>query len=142
MKHFDSYKSYFGFALAREYAYIDSCRPFSYNKSRMEKIGEFIASPLLKPGDYVLKNMRNPLFITAAVIIGLALTTLVFYPALIPGLLAFSAGLKGLVFLLTQSSIVGLCMRTLGRLNNTQLMTAWKNREIQIVRVGSMIVQL
>lgn len=107
----------------------------------MEKIGEVLVSPYFKPGDFVLKNIRNPLFITAAVIVGLALTTLVFYPEVVPAIGIVALALKGWVFLLTQSAIAGLGLRTLGRLNNSDLMTSWSSRKLVPVPMGAVIVQ-
>jgi len=142
MKHFASCKDYFRFVTAREFADAQTNAPFAYSKSRLEKVGEVLASPLARPGDYVLKNIRNPLFITAAVIVGLMLTTLIFYPAVIPGLLAITSVLKAGAFALTQTALTGLCLRTLGRLNNSGLMAAWDSRQLQPVRLGAIILQL
>lgn len=142
MKTFDSYKSYFSFVFAREFAELKAGRPFHYEKGRLEKVGEVFSSPSLKPGDYVLRNIRNPLFITATVIFALALTTFLFYPTFVPAFLINATGVKLTAFLLTQSTILGLCMRTLGRLNNSRLIAAWEGKHIRPVHIGSIYMQI
>lgn len=142
MKNFDSLKDYFRFALAREFVHRENCQSFSYKENFLEKIGGFTVKPLFHPSDYVLKNIRNPLFISATVIVGLALTTLVFYPALVPGLLTLTGALKFTGYLLTQSTIVGLGLRTLGRLHNDQLMTAWKHQLLLPINLGTEIIRI
>lgn len=139
MKSFNSFRDYLRFTVAKQFVYKESGQPFEYRRSRLEKTGGVIASLIFRPGDYLLKNIRNPLFITAAVVVGIALTTLVFYPALFPVFL--SAGtLKLGAFLLTESTLVGLCLRTLGRLNNQELMLAWIKKELDPIAPGSIIV--
>lgn len=141
MKYFDTFKDYYRFATAREFVHKETCTSFPYRHNRMEKIGEVLVSPYFKPGDFILKNIRNPLFITAAVVMGLALTTLVFYPEVIPAIGLIALALKSWVYLLTQSAIAGLGLRTLGRLNNAELMSSWVNRKLQPVPMGAVIVR-
>lgn len=142
MEHFDSFKNYLRFVVASNFVHKEDYRPFTYSKNRWEKIGEAIASPILKPGDYILKNIRNPLFITAVVIVGIALTTLVFYPALIPQCLALTTVSKAGGYLMIQSTIIGLCIRMLGRLHNQQLMSAWDKQDLQPINIGTTIIRI
>lgn len=142
MKNFDSLSHYFRFALAREFVHGENYQPYRYKKNALESIGGFIVRPLFQPGDYILKNIRNPLFITATVIVGLALTTLIFYPAMVPGLLTITSALKFTGYLFTQSTIIGLGLRTLGRLQNNELMAAWKNQIPLPINLGTEIVRI
>lgn len=141
MEHFASFKSYCRFAMAREFVHKETGSPFIYAKKRLEKIGDLLASPLIKPGDFVLKNIRNPLFVTAAVIIGLALTTLLFYPAIIPSLVLFTFTVKAGIFLLCQSTILGIGLRTLGRLGHPELMSAWDRQKLAPVPIGAILIR-
>jgi len=141
MKSFNSIRGYFQFALAREFVYQDSLSQFHYRQNKLEKVGAFLARPIFQPGDYLLKNIRSPLFITATVVAGIALTTLVFYPGVVPGLLGLANAIKLGVYAVTQSTIVGVCLRTLGRLNHRELMEAWAHQRITSVTLGSIVVQ-
>lgn len=140
MKYFDSLKSYFQFAAAREFVYKETCTPFSYLPNRLEKMGEILAKPLFHPADRFLKNIRNPLYITALVVGAIALTTLVFYPALFPGFVSLAYTIKFGAYVLTQSLILGFCLRTLGRLSHPHLMNAWTAGQLHPVTIGSVIV--
>ena len=141
MKFFNSFNEYFQFALAREFVQRETYEPIPLRQNKVEKWGGFLIKPLVQPGDFALRNIRNPLFITAIVIISLALTTLIFYPALIPAFILSDAVKLGL-YVMTQSTIIGLCLRTLGRLNNQELIDAWTNKELVPVRIGSEIIRV
>lgn len=141
MLHFNSFKHYLRFVFAKEFVYKETLEPFLCKHNRWAKIGDLLAKPTFQPGDFILKNIHNPLFITATVIASLALTTIVFYPGVIPGLFTLANSLKIVAYALTQSTILGVGIRTLGRLSNTELMNAWDKQLLIPVALGSVIVR-
>ena len=139
MDHFISLGQYAQFAMAREFITTENSRTYGYAKNRREKWGDFIVAPLMRPANYVTLNIRSPLMITALVVAGLALATLIFYPGLVPGLFFLAKSCKFAAFLMTQSTILGFCLRTLGRLGNGELMNAWDRNLLTPVKIGTLI---
>lgn len=137
---FTSIKDYFRFVGAQQFAYKEGLRPFPLRKGLLEKLGGVFVKPVMQSGDYILKNVRNPLFLTAIVVSALALTTLIFYPTVFSGIFSIAPAIRLSAYILTQSTILGLCLRTLGRLNNLPLMQAWKNQELQPIPIGTIII--
>lgn len=140
MEHFDSFSNYVRFAWAREFTTKDPCEAtFKYTKNTYERLGDAMTGPVLRPMDFSARNSRNPFFITAMTIAALFVATLVFYPAVVAGLLTAGVvtGIKVTLFSLTQLTIVGLCLRTLGRLNNEALMDEWDQNHLNPLGIGS-----
>lgn len=141
MDHFSGFPDYIRFTFAKDFTWKEaSATPFKYTKNKYEKIGNLFTKPILKPIDFSLRNGRNPLFIIAMTIGALFSATLLFYPWVVAGVFtpAIAAGIKATAFTLTQSSIVGLCLRTLGRLNNQELMQEWDQHRIAPRGIGSL----
>lgn len=130
MTHFNKFSDYLRFGWAQEFT--EGQHKFHYTPNNCERFGNFIAQPVLKPLDFTLRNSRNPLFIMALTIIAICATTVLFYPSIIAGF--FSAivliSLKIGLYSLLVTTITGLCLRTLGRLNNRILMDKWDKGEI------------
>lgn len=140
MEHFDTLVSYLHFGLCRNFSVnIASSTPYHYTQNNLEKVGNFLSRPVLGPLDFSVRNGRNPLFILALTVVGVFTATMLFYPAVIAqaitplALLVIKTG----SFIALQSAILGLGLRTLGRLNNPELMKAWDNAEIVSNRFGS-----
>lgn len=141
MKFFDRFSDYLRFAGAREFTYRDQKdTSFKYTKNRCEKIGHALAKPVIGPLDFIGRNSRNPLLIAALTITAVFVATLIFYPSVIA--IVFTATvvvcLKAAAFTLTQAAIVGLCLRTLGRLNNQELMRKWAAHRLSPQSIGSL----
>lgn len=141
MKDFDSFSGYLRFATAREFTYTDQKETsFKYTKNRCEKIGDALATPVMRPLDFTARNSRNPLLIAALTVVGIFLSTLIFYPAVFAGVFTETVivCLKAVAFTLTQTTILGLGLRTLGRLNNRELKDEWLKQRIIPQPLGSM----
>lgn len=140
MDHFDTFSSYVRFTFARDFIKKDPSEiSFHYTKNKWEKTGDFLTKPVLKPIDFSGRNSRNPFFITALTIAALFVATVLFYPAMVSGFLTIPVvvGIKTALYTLTQITIVGLCLRTLGRLNNPVLMSEWDKHNLIPQRIGS-----
>ena len=124
--HFDSIGEYFSFVFAREFWDKQNNQTFAYSKSSFEKAGEWLTKPILGFADFTFKNIKNPLFITALVIIGIAAASIAFYPAQFIAVVGFvyppllhltpSVG-KFALYLALNTTIVGLFIRTMNRLS-------------------------
>jgi len=141
MEHFTSFGQYLKFSFAREFIYRDETKgDFSYNPNALEKLGGYLVAPLMKPSDSLLKNIRNPLVITALTIGAIFVATLVFYPAVVVSLLQNITVLKFAICSLVDVTILGLGLRTLGRLGvsgDNGLLSAWDKGEIIPVPIGA-----
>jgi hypothetical protein len=140
MEHFETFASYVHFSLARDFnVKDDSQTPYLYPKNNCEKVGNLLSKPVLAPLDFSMRHGRNPLFIMALTIVGVFTATMLFYPAVVAGVISVTALLviKIAAFTLIQTSIIGLGLRTFGRLNNPQLMDAWDRQNIAINKFGS-----
>lgn len=134
---FDSYRQYAGFTFAREFFHRDTKQVYLYPKNILEKVGGALTFVVLKPADLLILKIRSPLVVLSSVIVGIALTTILFYPTqsiamamyLFPPLVKTGPKLLRMgTFLLLQSTILGLGIRTLGRLSNPELMNMWDRR--------------
>lgn len=139
MDHFLNFKEYGDFALAREFLYRDPTKGmFNHVPNRLEKLGGRLIAPLFTPADKVLRNIRNPLLIAALTISGIFFTTLLFYPSVFVLLTSCVLAIKITAFTLLQTTILGLCLRTLGRLSpSNELLKAWDNKELVPVPIGA-----
>lgn len=150
---FDSYKQYFQFAFAKEFRLQENYDPFVYPKSALERVGEGLAKPFTGFTDYSLKNIRNPLFITTLAMTAICAVTILFYPdrvvqwveRFIPMVLNVKPWMvKAGFYTVIQSMILGLGLRTLGRLNNPSLWETWtlEPRKIIPISLGTEIVRV
>jgi Ca2+/Na+ antiporter len=136
--HFNSIKEYFSFVGAREFWDRETKQVFAPPKSRLETVGEWVAAPILKTTDFAFRNIKNPLFILALTVAALAAATILFYPTQVvaaialvmpPLLLITPAMLKFGLYLGIQTTLIGLFLRTWGRLApDGELMQAWNTR--------------
>ena len=148
---FLSFRDYSRFATAREYFLKDHPRPFEYSKNFLERIGDILLKPTLGPVDLLLRNIKNPLTILALAVTAIFITTIIFYPAeaakaattLAPFLVHVEPWMtKFALFSAMNVNILGLGLRTLGRLCNKELMPAWEAqpRAIKPIAIGTAIV--
>lgn len=143
MKYFSGFKEYANFALAREFIYADSSKGnFKHSPNTLEKLGSFLVAPLFNPADKIMKNMNNPVVIVAVTTAGLFAATLAFYPATIVHIIDHVWVLHMASFALSQSAILGIGLRTLGRLSqDCALMQAWKRQELIPLPLGSELIR-
>lgn len=142
MKHFNGFTDYLQFALAKEFIWNDGVSKTSFNfpKKKYEEIGNLLTKPILQPIDFSLRNGRNPLFIAAITVGAIFMTTLLFYPAVFSGIFTATviASIKAIAFTTTQLGIIGLGLRTLGRLDNQKLMKEWDQQNLLPQRIGAL----
>lgn len=135
MTHFDGIRDYIIFAAARKFVTKEG-KSFKSENFR-EKLGGRLVSPLLKPAHFCMKNIRNPLMIVALTLGALFVSTLLFYPATLSAIIVAIPAIKLIAYATVQMTIIGLCVRTLGRLGNKELMEAWDARQLIPVGLGS-----
>lgn len=143
---FESFAAYKNFVFAKFFWDNEQHAPFFYEKNRLEKLGDYL-TPALRGLDFAGKNIRNPLFITALVVMAIAATTIAFYPvqffALVDkvSFVRVSPQLaKFALYFAVQTTIMGLALRTLGRLcPNGPLMQAWRAQKLTPISIGTVI---
>lgn len=148
IRDFNSVKEYFQFAMAKGFKHVASETVFAYEKSPIEKLGHAIAAPIVRFTDATLRNLKNPVFITASTVVAIVVVSAAFYPAqtlaiigmVAPPLLKIKAWMvKFAVFSLCEATIIGVAVRTFSRLSNETLMSAWRRRELVPISIGDLI---
>lgn len=137
MKHFENFTSYVRFVGAKEFiAKEDS--PFVHHFNWAERVGSVLIAPFSKPSDYAIRNIRNPLFILSMTLTALFFTTLLYYPKVVSTVVVGAPFLRFVAFILTESAILGICLRTLGRLQNRKLMNEWDAKNLIPLPIGAL----
>lgn len=148
MDTFYSLKAAWHFVTAREFESREKEQPFEHRPNLYEKVGQIMLYPTLKIFDHMGRNITNPLYVVAAVIVGVAVTTILFYPSrfieatrivfpfirfLTPGVVRFS------LYLTAQITTLGMGTRTFGRYSNHALCQRWKQQELCAVPLGAVL---
>lgn len=149
---FDSFSEYWKFAWAREFRYSEDEETVVYEKTKMERLGDVIVYPIMRISDHTLRNIRNPLMILSVTITAIAVVTILFYPEelvksvakVVPYAAHFKPWMvKVTLYTLLQINVLGLCLRTLGRLDPSgELWELWDAapRAIFPIGVGTEVV--
>jgi hypothetical protein len=147
--HFNSIRDYFSFVAAKGFYDVAREQEISYSKTILDTLGTIIVKPTSIIIDRTLKNIRNPLVITALTIVAISIATIIFYPAKVVSVLETVLPfifhiqpwmLKLATFAVVEIHILAIGIRTLGRLNNRELMQAWTRREIIPIAIGTRIL--
>ncbi len=76
--------------------------------------------------------------IIALTIAALFVATMIFYPSVIAGIFFISGAIIKLsLFALAQMTVLGVGLRTLGRLTNPKLMSEWEKGNLNTQAVGT-----
>jgi hypothetical protein len=143
---FDSWHSYSSFCFAREFADRQTGDVVERRMTRLEKIGHYLAAALSAPLDAVLREFRNPLVIVALTVSMLFIASIVFYPvqamALACRILPFLRHVrpwhaKAALYALSQTVLLGLGLRSVGRLSDPNLMSAYLQKKIMPIPIGA-----
>lgn len=147
---FSSWQSYFQFAFAREFITMDTGESLGIKKNSLEKVGEVVSRPFLRPLDFLLREIKNPVVITAITVTLIAITTLIFYPAhfmlavgsVLPFLVKVQPWMvKFALYIAVEVVIAAIGLRIFGRMCNTELRRLWNNNEIMPIYIGAKIEQ-
>ena len=148
---FDSFGDFFSFTLAREYVELPQRGPFVYPQNWAEKVGLVLAMPVLKPANFFVREIRNPLIILALTVAAVSFVTFLFYPAefaavaydILPSLAHLPGWMmKAALFTLIEMAVAGVGLRALGRVCNQALLGPWQERRIEPIHIGMRIVRL
>lgn len=147
---FSSLREYAQFAFAKDFRHGGENRVFRYQKNVIEKVGQFLVTPITSPLDLTLRNIQRLLVINSLALAAMSLVTIAFYPEhfihvierFAPFLLFKVSTLKLISYIASQSIILGFGVRTFGRLCNNELMTAWNQRIITSVPLGTELIHL
>lgn len=143
-----SLKSTWQFVTAKEFEARSIDQPFEHRLNLSEKGGHMLLHPTSKVFDHMGRNITNPLYVVAMVMMGVAMTTLLFYPSraiegvrkvfpfvrfLTPGVIRFS------LYCATQITLLGMGTRTFGRFSNEELYERWKKQELYAIPLGAVL---
>ena len=150
---FQSFVEYSQFIWAREFRDVHNHERVIYAKTRLERLGDFMVRPVLGIGDYAMRNIRNPLMILTVTLTAILGVTILFYPAELLNTVARFIPLakqvkpwmiKAGLFSVLQFTILGLGVRTLGRLDpGGELWRLWNQmpRRVMPIWLGTQIVR-
>lgn len=143
---FDSCRSYFAFIAAKEFIYSESREPYLHESNRLDAGGSILAKIVAVPLDIAIRNFKTPMAAVIFTIVGLAVATIFFYPMqtvaavrfLFPWASHIGIGhVRACAYGVLQAVILGFGLRGLGRLNNANLMQAYRLGQIEPVAIGS-----
>lgn len=113
---------------------------FIYEKNTLEKAGHFLRLGVGMATNTLFREIRNPIMIIALTALALLGVSIAFYPATALNVIASVCPIllktkpwmaRFALYLLCQSTILGIGLRTLGRLNNDLLVKAWKDGTLE-----------
>lgn len=143
---FTSWSNYFSFALAQDFVEKETFSHPQITKNFCEKCGHLISQPFVAPANFLLREIKNPLVISAITISLIAAATLIFYPTqfvaaattLFPFLVKIKPWMIKLgLFTCVEITITAVGIRALGRLLNKELLHAWQSQKIIPVHIGA-----
>jgi hypothetical protein len=149
---FHSFSEYWQFAWAREFRDIEDHEKLEYAKTRLERLGDFMVYPIHKISDHALRNIRNPLMILTVTVTAIVAVTILFYPEesvkfvsrVVPIAQQVKPWMiKATLYSVLQFTILGICLRTLGRLDPSgELWNMWDQapRTMIPIAVGTEVV--
>ncbi|MDB2614011.1 hypothetical protein N9Y92_02505, partial [Chlamydiales bacterium] len=118
---------------------------FKYSPNRLEKIGHTLRLGIGSALDLLLREIKNPITIVAFTALALLAATIGFYPAtalaVVTTIVPFASAIqpwmiKLALYLLVQSTILGVGTRTLGRFDNPELLERWNKGDLEAVLPG------
>jgi hypothetical protein len=142
---FNSWSHYFSFALARQFIPAPGQR-LEHEENCVEKVGGSMAALVIKPLDCFLQKITHPVVLLALTVAALGCVSIAFYPVytlqvattIFPFLKYITAAhIHAALFIILQTSIGGLGVRTLGRLHNQPLLTAYQRATLVALPIGA-----
>lgn len=137
---------------AREFWDVDNDERVIYAKTRLERLGDFLTYPMMKMADHTMRNIRNPLMILSVTLTAIIGVTILFYPEELMQVVSRAIPIaqqvkpwmiKATLYTTLQTTILGVGLRTLGRLDPSgELWNLWNQlpREIVPIAIGTQIV--
>lgn len=122
------------FAIAKDFSHPNG-QPFAWRKNRSEEIGHVMRMGIGSLANTFFTHIKNPTSIVAMTALGSLAVTMAFYPettlnfiaTVCPIALKIEAWMiRAALYILCQTTVLGLCIRTLGRLDNPELVNNWK----------------
>lgn len=143
-----SFFEYTKFIMAKEFRYRENLQE-RYPPSKLESVSNSLLAPLKFCVDGALKNVYKPAFIATINVIGIGVITTLIYPDQTFGIIQTGCSpffnlnpaiLKLGVYLISESVITLLMLRSFSRLNQTELLTLWEQKAVIPIQLGMQIV--
>lgn len=141
-------RSLWRFALAKTFR--KEGQPFQYEPNRLERVGSALRWGVGSALDITLREIRNPVVVLALTALAMVVATAFYYPVIALGVVhavvpfVFSIKLwmiKLACYIAVQSTLLGVGMRTVGRLLNEPLVDEW-NKGLEPVYLGDKKVMI
>jgi hypothetical protein len=138
-------RNFFSFAMAKEFRDVHTGVEFHVEKNRIERLGDALRWDVGNAADFLLREIKNPIMIVSLTALALLAVSIAFYPA---ATLAATANVLPIVvyikpwmvkfalYIVVQKTLMGVGVRTYGRLCNAQLMNAWHEGSIRAAHIG------
>ena len=141
----DSFLGWARFALAREFVTREQT-PHVYQATLVERCGGALRWGVGSALDHLLREIRNPIVVVAIAAIAAVAVTIAFYPAVIfnavvtviPIVARLEPWMAQMaLYILTQTTLLGITLRAYGRFQNNDLKELWKADEIRPLFIGA-----
>lgn len=142
-----SFFEYTKFVMAKEFRYSDNIQN-RYPPSKLESASNYILAPLKYCVDGALKNVYKPAFIAAINVVGIGVITTLIYPDQTFGIIQAGCSpffnlnpsmLKLGVYLISESVLTLMFLRSMSRLNQTELRILWKEKAVIPIQLGMVV---
>ncbi len=143
---FDSFRDFAVFALAREFSGDEPAKPDPQQSNWLICSGETLTKATLLPLDFALRQLKNPSMAVVFTIAALVAASVFFYPLQTAAAVQLICPwarhiarwqIRLLGYSAIQLGILGLGIRTLGRLNDPKLMEAYRLKTVAPISIGS-----
>lgn len=138
-------KKLFAFAYAKGFRNIETHKDFLWKKNRAEHFGTALRWGVGHVADVLLKEIKNPIMIVGLTSLALLGVTIAFYPGTLLAVtakvfpIAFKVKpwmVKMALYILVQTTIAGVGIRTFGRLSNETLVREWDSGRLRAIHLG------
>lgn len=141
---FTTLRDFGSFIFARKFYYADGLG--LYPPGKVEQIAQKLLAPLQEPLDKLVRNIYSPPLIAALNVVAVGAVTVFIYPqesftvlqTLAEPFLHLEPHMFRLLgYLCTEAALTNLMIRTIARLNDTELLKAWEERRVLPLHLGA-----
>ena len=135
-------KKHFQFVVAKNFQNKDGSS-FLYSLSLCERLGKILLVPFTFPLEFLLSFFSWQIVLMIITMTALVMASIFYYPDQIAKVISWIVPLisreqaKFLCYLWIQCYLIGMLLRTLGRLSNPVLKNAWISGNLQAILPGA-----
>lgn len=138
-------RSLWSFALAKSFREQGTDQVYNYQPNRLERVGRALRWGVGSVLDLLIREIKNPITIVALTALAMLAATIIFYPASVLSMAATVCPfvlkiqpwmLKFALFILAESTVLGIGVRAYGRFQNQELLERWRRGELDPAFIG------